>query len=166
MTLIGLLAWIPYTGGGVGNVFGGWLAGQLLKRGVSVDRTRKFCFVLGGTLAASSALIPLMPHAGLAIAIVWLTIFGGNIIEANYIGVVTDVFPGPVVGRLTGLTGIGDNIMSMILMLITGMVVDRFSYLPIFITVGVIPVVEVLALFWGVGRVERLDLNRQRATMH
>ncbi len=159
LTLIGLLAWIPYTGGGVGNVFGGWLAGRLLKRGVSIDRTRKFCFVLGGTLAASSAIIPLMPSAGVAIALIWLAILGANIIEANYIGVVTDIFPGPVVGRLTGLTGIGDNIMSMTLMLITGIVVDRFSYLPIFIAVGVIPLVEVLALFLGVRRVGRLTFT-------
>lgn len=159
LTLIGLLAWIPYTGGGVGNVFGGWLAGRLLQRGASIDRTRKLCFVLGGTLAASSAFIPLMPSAGVAIALIWLAILGANIIEANYIGVVTDVFPESVVGRLTGLTGVGDNIMSMSLMLITGIVVDRFSYLPIFIAVGVIPLVEVLALFLGVRRVERLALT-------
>lgn len=155
--LIGLLAWIPYMGGGVGNVFGGWLAGRLLRRGVSIDRTRKTCFVLGGALAASSALIPFVPYDGVAIALIWLSIFGSNIIEANYIGVVTDVFPGPVVGRLTGLTGVGDNIMSMTLMLVTGIVVDRFSYLPVFIAVGAIPVAEILALFWGVGRVERLS---------
>jgi len=159
LKLIGMLAWIPYVGGGLGNILGGWLAGRLLRHGWTLDRTRKFCFVIGGLLAASSALIPFVPHAGLAIALIGLSIFGSNIIEANYIGVVTDVFPGPVVGRLTGLTGVGDNVMSMTLMLVTGIVVDRYSYLPIFLAVGAIPVAEVLALFFGVRRVERIELS-------
>lgn len=158
--LIGLLVWIPYTGGALGNIFGGWLASLMLRRGVSVDWTRKLCFLIGGALAASSALIPFIANAGVAIAIIGLSIFGSNVIEANYIGVVTDVFPGPVTGRLTGLTGIGDNILSMTLMLVTGVVVDRYSYLPIFIGVGAIPIAMVLALFVGIGRVERIKFAK------
>lgn len=161
LATIGLLAWIPYMGGGAGNLFGGWLAARMLRRGFSVDYTRKLCFLLGGVLAASSVLIPFVSHTGVAVALIWLSIFGSNIIEANYIGVITDIFPGPVVGRLTGLTGVGDNVMSITLMLVTGIVVDRFSYLPIFIAVGAIPVAEVLALFIGVQRVERLNLAKR-----
>ena len=40
---IGLTAWVPYVGAAFGGVFGGWLAGRLLVRGWSVDRTSQVC---------------------------------------------------------------------------------------------------------------------------
>jgi len=49
-------------------------------------------------------------------------------IEPSFIGYFGDFFPKEVVGRVTSLTGVGDNLTSMLLMLSTGIVLDRYSY--------------------------------------
>ena len=47
---IGLFAWVPYVGAAVGAIFGGWLAGFLLRKGWSVNRTRKTTITAGGLI--------------------------------------------------------------------------------------------------------------------
>jgi hypothetical protein len=51
-------------------------------------------------------------------------------IEPSFIGYFGDFFPQDVVGRVTSLTGVGDNMMSMLLMLTTGIVLDRIRIFP------------------------------------
>ena len=35
--------WIPYAASGVGSLLGGWLSSALLRRGRTLDLSRKFC---------------------------------------------------------------------------------------------------------------------------
>jgi len=41
MAAIGLLAWLPFLAGGIGNVAGGFFSDAQIKRGASEDRARK-----------------------------------------------------------------------------------------------------------------------------
>jgi MFS family permease len=70
------------------------------------------------------------------------------------VGLLTDLFPHQILGRVTSLTGIGDGVMSMIIMLLTGVVVDHFSYVPVFIAAGLLPFLALAAFFVLVRRVE------------
>jgi MFS transporter, ACS family, hexuronate transporter len=79
-------------------------------------------------------------------------------VEPNFIGLITDIFPEYVVGRVAGLTGIADNLMSMTLMLTTGIVLDRFSYLPVFTGAAVLPLLQIASVVWLLGPIRRLAL--------
>lgn len=52
-----------------------------------------------------------------------------------------------MLARITSLTGIGDGIMSMATMLLTGVVVDHFSYVPVFIAAGLLPFPALTSFF-------------------
>ncbi len=154
---IGRVVWIPYAFIGLGNVTGGLWGGWLLRRGVSLDAGRRIPLCTGAVVcAASNAMVFFAPDLTTAVALLSIANFGANMIEPSFMAYIGDFFPERVVGRVTSLTGVGDNLMSMSLMLATGVVLDKFSYLPVFTMAAVIPLLIVADAFFVLGRTERL----------
>lgn len=135
------------------------MSGWLIRRGLGIDAARKITFSLGGVLAAAAVSVPLVPTVGMAVALVATAIFGLNFTSSNLIAVITDIFPETTLARVTGLTGMGEGAMNMILTLATGVIVDRFSFTPVFAAAGVMPLLSIAALFWVVGRIQPVDLT-------
>ena len=54
-------AWIPYAASGVGSFLGGWLSSALLRRGHSLDFSRKFVLGLSALFMPVVMLVPLVP---------------------------------------------------------------------------------------------------------
>ncbi len=161
MEMIGGLAGIPFLFAGLGNLAGGFFSGWLMRIGWTVDRARKLSFVLGCGLCLASVLVPLAPGEAMAVALISIAIFGLGSLVPNHIGLLTDLFPSRVLAGVTGLTGVFEGLMNMILTLVTGRVVDRFSYLPVFIAAGLLPMSALAALFGLVRRVEPVPLPGQ-----
>lgn len=159
MTMIGLIAWLPFLAGGVGNLAGGWASRVLVKRGFSLDTSRRVMFVSSITLAAIAVLVPAMPGNGAAIGLICIASLGINAYAANLIGLYTDLFPQQILARMTSMTGIGDGVMSMMSMLFTGIIVDRFSYLPVFVAAGLLPFLALASFFVLVRRVQPVPIR-------
>ncbi|HPT27267.1 MAG TPA: hypothetical protein PLZ95_12665, partial [Bryobacteraceae bacterium] len=70
------------------------------------------------------------------------------------IGTLTDLFSEKVLASLSGFTGAGEGIVNMVLMLGTGIVVERFSYLPVFLAAGLMPLLGFVALLVFVRKIE------------
>ena len=153
LEMIGLLAWLPFFTGGLGNIAGGWFSSRLIARGWNVDPARKLAFYLATALCLGAVLVPAAPNAGLALALICLASLGINAFAANLMGILTDLFPQRILARVSAITGVGDGAMSMTMMLVTGMVVDRFSYLPVFIGAGLFPVISLASLLVLVRRI-------------
>ncbi len=152
--LIGWLAWIPYLFGGLGNLAGGLSSDYLIRRGVSVDAARKVAFTAGMGLSALSVSLPFVTGNHLALALICAIVFGNNWAAATYIGMVGDLFHESVVGRVNGIAGAGDSGAGMLTMLATGVIVDRFSYSPVLIAAGIMPLLAIASLFLVVKRIE------------
>jgi ACS family hexuronate transporter-like MFS transporter len=150
---IGLTAWMPFFAGGLGNIGGGWFSSTLIRRGWTVDRARKSAFVCAAALCLAALGVPLAPGAASALALLCAAAFGINAVAANLIGLISDLFPHAALARVTALTGVGDGAMSMLMMLATGYVIDRFSYLPVFVAAGLFPAMALASLFLLVGRI-------------
>ena len=73
-------------------------------------------------------------------------------------GAITDLFPEYLVGRATGLTGVAGGLSGLLFPLLTGIVVDRVSYTPVFYMVAFMPLVGAAALFL-LGKQYRLPLQ-------
>ena len=154
---LGHVVWIPYLFGGLGNVLGGFTAGQLQKHGRSVDLSRRLPLFTGAIIASAANLVVYFaPSVPLAVALLAIANFGANMIEPSFIGYFGDFFPPNLVGRVTALTGVGDNLTSMFLMLSTGIVLDRFSYLPVFTMAGILPLAMVLNVIFVLGKVRKV----------
>jgi MFS transporter, ACS family, hexuronate transporter len=158
MEEIGMTAWAPALSAGLGNVLGGGFSGWLMSRGMDADRARKTAFVASAALASCSVLTTVVESSVAALVCMSIATFGVATMAATHIGMLTDLFSDRVLARLTGVTGAGEGMVNMVLMLAVGIVVDRFSYTPVFLAAGLMPLFALAAVFGLVRRIERLEL--------
>ena len=138
MVSIGALAWIPFAVAGAGNFAGGWLSGFLLRR-FPITIARKSAVTFFAVLMMAAIPAVLTSQAWLSIALVSLAMFGYTGALANMLSVPADVFPGTAVASVYGLASMGSGLGGMLFTLLTGWVVDRWSYTPVFIGFGLMP---------------------------
>ena len=151
---IGALAWLPYLFGALGNVLGGILSDRLARSGRSLDSARKIGFGCAFALSALSMTLPLAGSDFIALAIVSAVLFGNQWVAATYIATVGDVVPHTLAGRVNGLAGFGDSAATLLATLLTGIVVERFSYTPVFLAAGCLPVLAMLSVLFVLRRIE------------
>jgi ACS family hexuronate transporter-like MFS transporter len=147
LTQVGFLSWIPFLLGDAGNVIGGWAAGILLRRGISVRSARRWLMYGSSSFCFASLLVPFTRGSGMALAIIGIAVAAHNFLSANMYGAITDLFPDSKVGRATGLTGVAGGLSGLLFPLLTGILIDRVSYSPVFVLIAVMPLVGTLALF-------------------
>jgi len=159
-TMIGLLGWLPNLFGMSGNVLGGFLTDRLVAMTGSADRGRKLAFTGAFGLSALSMAMPFVANDCVALALMGLALFGNQWVAATYIGTVGDVVPHEVAGRVNGLAGFGDSASVLIAQLAIGVLVDRYSFTPVFIGAGVFPLLALLSVVVVLGRIERAQFGR------
>ncbi len=147
LTQIGFLGWIPFLLGDTGGVLGGWAAGWLQSRGVGIYNVRKITMVGSSLLCLTSLMVTYLHSATAALFTIGIAIMADNFLSANMFGAITDLFPDHAIGRVTGLTGVSGGLSGLLFPLLTGALVDRVSYKPVFILVGFMPLLGTLALF-------------------
>ncbi|WP_263377136.1 MFS transporter [Granulicella aggregans] len=144
---IGFLAWIPFLLGDIGGFAGGSAAGLLQRHGMRIDRVRKWTMYTSSLLCIASLLVPLTQSTSLAFLLIGVAMLADNFLSANMFGSMTDLFPEHQVGRVTGFSGVAAGLSGLLFPLLTGIVVDRFSYTPIFVLVALMPLAGTAALF-------------------
>ena len=144
---IELFAWMPFVAADAGSLFGGWLSGHLIRRGWTVDRARKSVILGGMVLMCCGIPAAVTRNAMSALAFIAVVLFGFQSWISNVQTLPSDYFPATVVGSVMGMGGVGAGIGAMILTQTTGLIVDHYSYTPILITAGVLPIVATIVLF-------------------
>lgn len=147
LTQIGILGWIPFFLGNSGGVFGGWAAGWLQKRKIKIYHVRQITMYGSSLVCISSLLVPYLRHAFPALLMIGIAMMADNFLSANMFGAVTDLFPDQAVGRATGLTGVSGGLSGLLFPLLTGVMVQRVSYKPVFIMIAFMPLLGTMALF-------------------
>jgi ACS family hexuronate transporter-like MFS transporter len=148
---IGKVAWIPFLVAGFGNILGGWMSSSLLKRGVSMTVSRKASVTFFAALMLSAIPAVLARETWLSIAFVSIAMLGYTGALANMLTIPSDVFPGNAVASVYGLASMGSGFGGMVFTLITGWVVEHYSYTPVFFGFGVLPLIcaSILWVFAG-----------------
>ena len=147
MLEIGALSWIPYFLGGMGGVAGGWAAAALHKAGASNYKVRTVTMYSSSILCLASLAVPFVASTIVAFLAISLVIFAHNFLSANMYGSITDLFPETAVGRATGLTGVASGLSGLLFPLLTGFLVDRISYKPVFALAAMMPLIGTIILF-------------------
>lgn len=155
MQAIGEYAWIPFAVAGAGNFLGGMVSSFLLRHGFSVTFSRKAAVTFFAVLMTSAIPAVLVASPWLSIAFVSLAMLGYTGSLANILAMPADVFAKDSVASVYGLASMGSGFAGMILALITGWVVDHYSYTPVFFGFGVLPLFCALILWTMVGPLQR-----------
>ena len=156
MSAIGKYSWIPFLVAGVGNYAGGWLSGYLLRRGWSVTAARKTGVTFFAALMTAAIPAVLVGDSRVSIALVSVAMLGYTGASANMLSMPADVFPKNAVASVWGLASMGSGFGGMLFTLVTGWAVDHFSYTPVFLGFGVLPLICAAILWMFLGPLERL----------
>lgn len=156
---IGLFAWVPYVGAAIGALFGGWLAGALLKRGWTVNGARKLTIGLGGAfmlptlIATAYAATPLA-----AVLMIAVILFGFQMAIGNIQTLPSDFFAGKSVGSLAGAGGTAAIVGVLITTWIVPAVTQE-SYVPFFVLGALLVPLAVLSVWVFGGRIQPVKVQ-------
>jgi len=154
---IGMFAWVPFLAADAGSLLGGWLSGRLIRSGWSTDRARKSVVLMGALLMTAGIPAALTSDAMVALAFISLVTFGFQTWINNVQTLPGDFFAEDTVASVAGIGGVGAGIGAILYILTTGWVVDHFSYTPILLIAGLLPLLGTAMLFLVGGRIQPLQ---------
>jgi ACS family hexuronate transporter-like MFS transporter len=135
---IGYYAWIPYAAAGFGSLFGGWLSSFFMKKGLTLNASRKIALGISAGLMPVAALVVPSP-TGIAIVFISIAFLGHQFWSVIVQTLPADLYPQGTVGSVAGLIGASGSFGAMIFAMIVGIILDNFhSYGSIFIIVSLL----------------------------
>ncbi|KAB2638931.1 MAG: MFS transporter [Verrucomicrobia bacterium] len=164
MKQIGASAWAPFLAAGAGALLGGWLSGQLISWGWSVNRSRKTAILFATLLLPAGVGAAYVDSPITALACIGVTLFAFQFWVSNVQTLASDLLPVGAVGSIAGFAGTAAGLGAMIFTFTTGWVVDRFSYTPILLAAGLLAPIATGVLFLLIGSVRRLDIAPEQIT--
>jgi MFS transporter, ACS family, hexuronate transporter len=156
---VGYYAWIPYAAAGVGSLLGGWFSSRLLRRGNSLNFSRKVA------LGASAAVMPLVIFitqvpVEWAILLFSIAFFGQQSWSTLVMILPADLFPRRVVGSVAGLVGFGGAMGGVVFNLIAGRMLDGGSgYGPVFAIVSALHVLAFMLILLTIREVRPIEVK-------
>ncbi|MGA1367464.1 MAG: MFS transporter [Blastocatellia bacterium] len=136
-----MAVWIPFLAADLGNFFGGGLSSWLIHRGWSVERARKAVVLFGGI--GMTLLIPTLYTSELfAIAGLFaVSTFAYASFSTMAIVLASDLYVDEAVGTVSGMSGTGAGIGTILSTLLIGVISDRYSFAPILVAASLIPLI-------------------------
>ena len=142
--------WIPFIAADLGNFFGGWLSGYLIKRGWPLGAARKAVVIFGGT-----GVLLLIPTI-FTVKLSWIALLFGlaTFAYACFTTIAnvlpSDLFASESVASVSGFSGTGAGIGTIVAFKMIGYLSDSrqgmatHSFDPIMVAAGVIPFIGML----------------------
>ena len=151
LAAIGKYAWIPFFVAALGNLFGGFLSLLFLRRGVETARARKLAVTICALLMMSSIPAVLSSSPWFATGCVAVAMAGYTGANVTMLAFTADAFSKESVASVWGLASMGAGFGGMLFTLLAGWVIQHYSYAPVFIGFGFIPLIcsAILWLFTG-----------------
>jgi len=154
---IGRYAWIPYVVAGLGNLGGGLIAKVFFNCGMNTTGARKSAVTVAAVMMAMAIPAVLTGSAAVSIGCIAVAMAGYTAGLASVLAMPADVFAAEACASVYGLASMGSGFGGMVFMLLTGWLVQHYSYVPVFVLFGLIPMVCVAMLWALVGPLERTD---------
>ena len=130
---IGALVWIPFFTLGIANIVAGRLSDIVVIRGRAPRDARMLLMLIAALVTPVSCLVAFANSPGMAVALMSLLMFAHGIWIANYIALISDTVPSQQVATTVGLSGTCGGMAAILSSLTIGLIVDRFSFRPVFI---------------------------------
>jgi MFS transporter, ACS family, aldohexuronate transporter len=153
---VGAYAWVPYAASGVGSLLGGWLSGTLLRRGHSIDVSRKLALALSAAVMPAIVFVTRVP-VDWALALFSVAFFGQQSWSTLVMIVPTDLFDRDVVASVAGLVGFGGAMGGLLMNVAAGRLLDAgFTYGNVFAVVGTLHVIAFVVILAAIPRIRLL----------
>jgi ACS family hexuronate transporter-like MFS transporter len=145
---MGMLAWMPYLTADAGSLAGGWLSGQLVRRGWSPVEARLRWMLPFAALMPLSMAVGFVESRTVSLALICVVTFAHMGWKTNQATLTNDIYPREVVGVVSGLLAFGNGLGGTIFTALTGWMVVQFSYASVFVLMGLLHPVSYLLVRW------------------
>lgn len=156
------IAWaaaIPFVFADLGSLVGGYAGQRLIRRGWSVDASRKTLIWIGALLVPLALPAVYVDSAVLAVLLMGLGIFGIQVKSASLFTVPADIFPPNAVATVWGASGAAGSLAAAFSQPVIGWTIDHYSYEPVFVAVALMHIVSALCVVVMVRRIEPVALK-------
>lgn len=144
LALIGATAWLPFLTAGLGNLVGGHTSGILMRRGVPVRSARLRIMSLSAIAMLLGGTVVLISNPITSLCIISVVTFAYSCWAANILTLPSDLFPNQEVATVVGFSGMAAGAGSTLVMLLVGVLVDHFSYVPTLISISCMPMLALV----------------------
>jgi MFS transporter, ACS family, aldohexuronate transporter len=141
LAAIGKYAWIPFFVAALGNLLGGFLSPAFIKRGMETAKARKLAVSICACLMLFPIPAVLSTSPWVATGCVAAAMAGYTGANVTQLAFTADAFPKESVASVWGFASMGAGFGGMLFTLIAGWVIQHFSYAPVFIGFGLIPLI-------------------------
>ena len=118
----------------VGSVGGGYISSALLKRGVTINRSRKTAMLICALAVVPIVVASMTSSLWLAVLLIGIAAAAHQGWSANLFTLTSDMFPKQAVGSVVGIGGMSGAVGGMFIAPLVGYILQSTgSYLPIFI---------------------------------
>jgi MFS transporter, ACS family, hexuronate transporter len=163
-----LAVWVPFIAADLGNVLGGGVSGYLIRKGWSLGAARKAVVVFGGI--GVTLLIPTIFTTNLYVITALFAVstfcYASFSTIANVLP--SDLYPGEAVATVSGLSGTGAGLATIVAFFLIGHFSDRrqatttHAFDPIIIVAGLVPLVGAILVLLLVRNTEATDRGMVR----
>lgn len=138
--------WAPFMAADLGNFFGGGLSSYWIRRGWSVGKSRRTVVAIFGP-----AMLLLIPAAfasryWVLVGLFAFATFCYAACSTIFISLPADVFQSSAVATVSGMSGTGAGIVTLVSTYLIGRVSDRLSFQPIIIVASMVPCLAALVM--------------------
>ena len=158
---IGLYGWVPYVGAMFGAWFGGLFAQNRLKKGWSVDKTRKIVITLGCVIMLPALLAMANPGGPTsAVLIMAVILFGFQTAIGNIQTLPSDIFNGKTVGTLSGFSGMAAKLGAAALTYLVPWLTSGGNYTPAFVIGAALAIITALSVWFLIPNIKLLKKRK------
>jgi ACS family hexuronate transporter-like MFS transporter len=143
-TLLGF--WVPFLAADLGNFFGGGLSSWLIKRGWTVGRARRTVVGVFGPSMLVLIWAAFATNYWVLVGLFAYSTFAYAACATIFLTLPADAFHSRAVASVSGLSGTGAGIGTLISTYLIGRVADAFSFQPIIIAASIIPCLATVAI--------------------
>ena len=144
----------------VGSIAGGWFSSRLIKRGWTVNRSRKTAMLVCALCVLPVSLAIYAENLIIAVGIIGLAAAAHQGWSANLFTLVSDIMPRRAVGSVVGIGGMAGAVGGMLMAKYAGYVLENVgSYTPIFLVIGSMYLVALAIIHLLLPRLEPVRLD-------
>jgi len=153
---IGLFAIIPFLAADIGSVVGGYSGKKLIDVGVSLNASRKIVIWVGALLVLVAMPAATTESVTLALALIAVAMFAIQFKASSMFTLPADLFPARDVATVWGIYGAIGSFGGAVFGYITGLVVENYSWTPVFIAAALMHIFSAVLINIFVPRIELL----------
>jgi ACS family hexuronate transporter-like MFS transporter len=144
----------------VGSVGGGYLSSAMIKRGWSINRSRKTAMLICALAVVPIVFASITTNLWVAVILIGIAAAAHQGWSANIFTISSDMFPKQAVGSVVGIGGMMGAVGGMIISPLVGYILDRTgSYVPIFIIAASAYLIALLVIHLLAPKLEPANIN-------